>query len=214
MSSTESSEPGSEFGSEFESEFGSESGSTESATTKLVLGEVNGVFGVHGWNKVFSETAPRVNIVKYQQWYLSRKGGPWKRYEVVKGREQGKNVVVQLAGVTDRDAARELVGCTIAVERDQLPPLPDDEYYWSDLLGFEVVATDGRAFGTLERMFETGANDVMVVSAVSDVASGAGSEGTVTGTESEILIPWIKGSVVQEVLMQQRKIVVDWDPDY
>lgn len=180
---------------------------------KLPLGAINGVFGVHGWNKVFSDTVPRENIVGYGVWYLADKNDKrsdvWKRYEVTAGKVQGKNVVVKLDGIDDRDAAQRLVGCQVAVERDQLPPLSGDEYYWSDLLGFKVVDLQQRPIGVLERMFETGANDVMVVR-----AAGAVADSGAKMPEQEILVPWIRDSVVKNVGLEEQVIVVDWDPDF
>ena len=63
--------------------------------------------------------------------------------------------------------------------------------------------------GHVERLFETGANDVMVVrDARHNTVSDAAAE------EGEILIPWIRPSVVTTVDIPNRRIVADWDPDF
>lgn len=110
-------------------------------------------------------------------------------------------MVAQLKGVDSRDQAATLTGCDIAVTRADLPALQAGEYYWTDLIGATVVDAKSVSLGLVERLFETGANDVMVV-------RGAGHAG------SEILIPWVLPSVITQVDLQQRRITVDWDPDY
>jgi 16S rRNA processing protein RimM len=75
--------------------------------------------------------------------------------------------------------------------------LPEDEYYWTDLLGLSVVLADGRELGTLENMLATGANDVMVVRG-----------------ERERLIPFVPGQYVKQVDLDGRRVIVDWDPDF
>lgn len=164
---------------------------------KLVpLGKISGVFGLQGWVKVFSDTDPREQIVTYKQWILL-KGRDERTVRVIRGKRQGKSVVARLEGVEDRTAAELLIGQTIAVRRSQLPALPEDEYYWSDLVGLEVVTVDGVEFGKIDYLFQTGANDVMSVKG-----------------EKERLVPWIREQVVKEVDLQAGRVVVDWDPDF
>ena len=128
----------------------------------ILLGQVSGLFGVKGWVKVHSDTEPRDNILNYSPWYVRRQDG-WQTYEVIAGRPHGKGIVAQLANCPDRDAAAELIGSTIAIHRDQLPAAPEDEYYWSDLIGLQVMTMDDRPLGRVDHLLETGANDVYVV---------------------------------------------------
>ncbi len=162
----------------------------------LVVGRVVGLFGVHGWVKVLSHTDPREEIVRYHPWFLRRET-QWQPIKVVDGHRHGKGVIARLAGVEDRDAARELVGVDIAIRRDQLPPLDPGEYYWADLEGLRVVTVDGVELGTVDHLLETGANDVLVVR-----------------NDRERLIPYIRGDVVVEVDREAGVMRVDWDPDF
>ena len=70
---------------------------------------------------------------------------------------------MKLAGIDDRDAAALWTGSDVAVDRDRLPALAENEYYWSDLIGLDVMTRDGVALGKVENLLETGANDVLVV---------------------------------------------------
>lgn len=170
----------------------------------VVLGKIIGFFGVRGWVKVFSDTDPRENIVTYPQWWLGDKNNR-KPVKVRTGKRSGKHVVVQLDGIDTRELAETLLGKEISVLRTSLPQLGRDEFYWTDLVGCSVVDLHGTEIGPVDRLFETGANDVMVVidhRKDSDTFNG------------EILIPWIRPSVITSIDLGLRKIVVDWDPDF
>lgn len=162
----------------------------------LILGKISGVFGVKGWVKVFSYTDPRENILQYPRWLL-RKGSAEQTVEVVAGQLQGKSVVASLKGVIDRDQAAALNGWTVMIERDQLPPASEGEYYWADLQGLKVITTQGIYFGHVDHLLETGANDVLVVSG-----------------ERERLIPFLQGQTIVSIDLVQGLIVVDWDPEF
>ena len=164
----------------------------------IVVGRVSGLHGVQGWVKVFSETSPRENILSYNPWYLRSPEG-WNAYSVQAGRKQGKTLVAKLQGCNDREAARSLMGHEIAVERGQLGSYEarDGEYFWVDLEGLDVITTEGIELGRIDHLFQTGSNDVMVVKG-----------------ERERLIPWLWRQVVEEVDLRQRRIVVDWDPEF
>jgi 16S rRNA processing protein RimM len=162
---------------------------------KIILGKISGVFGVKGWMRVFSNTEPRWAIGDYDQWFVKVKG-QWKSFEIeeAQAHQAEKSVVVKLKGIDDREVARGLMGCSIAVNREQLPQLDEDEFYWADLFGYQVVQVDGRVIGELTGYMETGANDVMVVKTV----------------EGEELIPWVWDEVIVDVLDDEKIIQVDW----
>jgi len=161
----------------------------------VTLGRISGVYGVKGWVRVYSHTQPRERILDYSPWRISPDGKALR--EVVTGRRQGKGVVARIEGIDDRDAAAQLIGAEITVPRDRLDAAPPGVYYWTDLEGLEVVTTDGQVLGTVDHLFETGANDVMVV----------------TG-DKERLIPFVEPQVVRQVDFDAGRMVVDWDPDF
>jgi len=161
------------------------------------LGRINGLYGVKGWVKVFSETQPRDNILTYTPWLIRQAHAEWHSVVVTAGRQQGKGIIAHLQGYHDPDAARKLMGAEIAIHRDQLAPLADNEYYWADLQGLTVETKDGTPLGTVDYIFDTGANDVLVV----------------TG-ERERLIPFIQGQTILEVDLPGRMIRVEWEPEF
>ena len=162
----------------------------------ITLGKIIGVFGVQGWVKVYSHTAQQTDILRYKPWYLL-KNGTWSKIKVLTGKRQGKGLVAQLVGVADRDAALALNGISIGVPRGSLPEPTEGEYYWSDLVGSTVTTIEGHALGTIDYLFETGANDVMVVQG-----------------ERERWVPWIMEDVVKSVDLVDGSVLVAWDPDF
>jgi 16S rRNA processing protein RimM len=162
----------------------------------VILGRITGLYGLQGWVKVFSHTRPREGILNYEPLYLNLRG-EWRVVNVQDGRLQGKGIILKLSGYDDRDAAAGLLGCELAIHREQLPPLPAGEYYWADLEGLQVVTVNGVELGTIERLLETGANDVMVVAG-----------------ERERLIPFLQGEVITRIDLEQGVLQVDWDPTF
>ena len=160
-----------------------------------MLGRVAGLYGVRGWIKVFSYTEPRDAILEYRRWCLST-GGHWRQHTVREGRRQGKSIVASIEGIDDRDAAAELVGGDIAVDREDLPAPGDSRWYWADLEGMTVVHRDGTALGRVAYLLETGANDVLV-----------------TTGDRERLIPFVAEEVILDVDLDKRVITVDWEWD-
>lgn len=161
----------------------------------IILGRITGLFGVRGWVKLFSYTSPRTNILEYASCYLNR-AGKWKACEILEGHSQGKGIVARFKGFEDREQAVVLIGADIAVRRDQLPEAEAGAYYWTDLENLRVQTLEGRELGQVERLFETGSNDVLVING-----------------ERQRLLPYID-SVIRAVDLEQGLIIVDWDPDF
>ena len=161
----------------------------------MLLGRVAGPFGVKGWIKVFSYTEPREAILDYDPWFM-KQGDAWQATKVVDGKRHGKSVIAQLEGIVDRDAAAELIGRDIAIERDDMPSPADGSYYWSDLEGLQVVHRDGTELGRVAYLLETGANDVLV-----------------TAGDKERLIPFVAERVILDVDFAKGVITVDWEWD-
>ncbi len=166
----------------------------KSAHKQVALGYISAVHGIKGWVKVHSWTRPMEAILEYQPWLLGEDRKPVK---LVDGRKQGKGMAALLPGYNAREQAAALVGQQIFVGRDQMPPTEEDEYYWSDLEGLEAHTTDGEVLGRVDKMMETGANDVLVIRG-----------------DREHLVPFIQGQYVMRVDLEAGLIVVDWDPDF
>jgi len=168
----------------------------EDSPERIALGRINGHFGVKGWVKIYSYTKPREQIVAYPTWWL-RLGREWRSIKVLEGKAQAKTVIARLEGIDSREQAEVLIGAEIAINRDQLQPVAEGEYYWVDLIGLQVETLSGESLGVVEDLMETGANDVLVIRG-----------------ERERLIPFVQGQFVKEVDLKAGKMRVDWDPEF
>jgi 16S rRNA processing protein RimM len=100
-------------------------------------------------------------------------------------------VILDLEGIPDRDAAEALRGWIVQVPETEAWKLPRGRFYWHQIIGLRVVTTDGEEVGTVAEILETGANDVYVVK----------------GGGGERLIPAIK-QVVTEIAPERGEMVV------
>ncbi len=162
----------------------------------LKLGKISGVFGVKGWLKIYANTDKKEDILSYKPWYVER-NKVRQPVKIKAGKPHGKTIIVLFEGIDDRNEAERWVGCDIYMSSDQLPTLKKNEYYWSDLIGLNVVSLNGDDYGTIDHMLETGANDVIVVKG-----------------ERERLIPFVLEQVVKSVDLNDGKMLVDWDADF
>lgn len=169
---------------------------------ETVIGRITSVFGVKGWLKVYSFTDPKEGILNYTNWVLDLDG---KRIPVKleEGRRQGQAIVVRLRGISDRELARTYSGAEVKVPTAELPELPEGEFYWRQLQGLDVFTVEGECLGYVDHLIETGSNDVLVVHA---------TPGSID--QRERLIPYRPDEVVREINLAERKLVVDWDPEF
>ena len=75
----------------------------------------------------------------------------------------GRGLVAKFLGTDDRSAAEKFKGLLVAVPRSSLPKNSEDEYYWSDLIGLQVVNLAGESLGVVDNLLDTGANQVLCV---------------------------------------------------
>lgn len=75
----------------------------------------------------------------------------------------------------------------VYIRTEEIPPLPEGEYYHHQVLGLRVITDEGTELGSIASILETGSTDVYVIKP---------AEG------KEILIPNI-GSVVKEINLEK-----------
>jgi len=100
-------------------------------------------------------------------------------------------MIWELAALSDRAAAEAWAGASVLVAESALPETGEDEYFNFELLGAEVVDTDGRPLGAIREVVATGANDVLVAQ----------------GPRGEILIPLTRHAIAAVERGRHRVIV-------
>ncbi len=163
-----------------------------------IMGRVAAAYGVQGWLKIQPYTAEPGNLADYRTWWFGDEKRGWRELDVLQSMlHGGKTVVAQVMGCHDRTTAEAYRGLLVALPRNRLPQPEQDEYYWSDLIGLEVVNEAGERLGVVDTLQDTGANQVLCVQ----------------GANGEILIPFI-ASVIKQVDLNGKVIRVDWQADY
>jgi len=177
----------------------------------VVMGRIVAPYGVYGWLKVLPDTEAIDGLFDYDTWWLG-KGDDWREMVVETAKLHNDVIVVKLQGIDDRDAAFACKGKQIAVPREQLPEPDENEYYWSDLIGLRVENSQGVDFGLITEVFETGANDVLVVKpdVVEPNVANADAD---KQKPQERLLPFV-ATVVLEVDLKAKTMLVDWDEDF
>jgi len=132
---------------------------TSPATGKRVaLAAVAGAHGVKGELrlKLFSDSVE--SLARHSRLYV---GGRELALKDIK--DGGKTAIARFEGISDRSAAEALRGSLVEVDRDQLPPLEEGEYYHADMIGLPCVDGAGVTVGTVVAVENFGAGDLLEV---------------------------------------------------
>lgn len=165
--------------------------SDEGSPGRVAVGRINAPWGVRGHVKVTPFTSNPERLTAGAVVLLL--GQPTRIIDV---RHPRGFPIVLFEGYQDRNAAEELRDSLIEIDAADLPPLPEDEYYIHDLIGLEVVSTEGAVIGRLDDVIGTGANDVYLVK-----RPGA----------RDVLVPAIE-DVVVEVDLERGRVVIEVVP--
>lgn len=134
-----------------------------SGSKKLLIGKIQATQGIKGQLRVIPFAGDASSISKLDSVFIKSPTGVMEEFSVVSAKAHGKRVILTLKPFDNINQVLHLVGREIYADRVALPELPSDEFYWSDLLGLQVVTTDGEELGELVDIIETGSNDVYVV---------------------------------------------------
>lgn len=83
--------------------------------------------------------------------------------ELVNYRWHGERILLQFAGYDTPETSQALVGCVLGVPEAECVALETDEFYDWQLVGCQVVTTDGATLGTVREVLHNGPQDVLVV---------------------------------------------------
>jgi 16S rRNA processing protein RimM len=90
-------------------------------------------------------------------------GPRYQGYTIKALRWHGGDLLVSLEELPDRTAVEIFRNVIVSVKGDDIPELPEGEYYLHQLVGMEVVTDEDEVLGILQEVLITGANDVYLV---------------------------------------------------
>lgn len=173
----------------------------------IEVGRIADAWGIKGWFKVVPHSADPEALFASKNWFLlpTERGAQTftgvARLSVKEAKEHSDTVVAIANGVDDRTAAEALRGSRIFISRSHFPKAAEDEYYWVDLIGLDVVNREDVALGVIKELLSTGAQTVLVMDYQED------------GKICERMIPFVS-AYVDDVDLKARRIRVDWQADY
>jgi len=160
-------------------------------SSRIVVGAFGGAFGVKGEVRLKSFCADPIAIGDYTPLYTA----DGRAFATIVITGQASNALTaRVDGVVTKEDADALKGCELFAERDKLPSLPDDEYYYADLVGLLVVDTGGAEIGRVKSVQNHGASDILEV--------------TKSGGDGVILLPFTR-AIVPTVDLTAGRIVAD-----
>jgi len=159
--------------------------------SRVIVGAIAGAFGVKGEVRLKSFCADPAAIADYTP--LHSKDG--RRFATVVLTGAASNALTaRIDGVTTKEEADALKGTELYAERDQLPSLPDDEFYHADLIGLPVYDAGGQLLGKVKAVLNHGASDLLEIH--------------IPGAKSTVLLPFTNAAV-PTVNLAAGRIVAD-----
>ncbi|WP_338849594.1 ribosome maturation factor RimM [Massilia sp. W12] len=163
----------------------------------VLVGHVTGAFGVQGWVKIRPYSSDADAMFGAKTWWLDKP--QMQDVDVRQVKQHGADLVALFTGIAGRDGAEALKGAQIMISRSRFPALSDGEYYWTDLIGMQVVNLQGQVLGQVADMMDNGAHPILRL--------------TQEGQKEERLIPFVD-QFVREVDLAKRQISADWELDF
>lgn len=168
----------------------------------VLVGHVTGAYGIQGWVRIKPYSPDADALLAAKTWWLDKP--EFRDVDMLHAKMHGEDVVAQLMGVADRNAAEALKGAAVQVRRSHFPPLANDEFYWVDLMGLVVDNVQGEHLGVVSDLMDNGAHPILRV-----VAPAAPD----SDRQKEWLIPFVD-QFVRTVDQNAKKITVDWELDF
>jgi 16S rRNA processing protein RimM len=148
----------------------------------IEVGTVIEAYGIRGALKIRPFSNDPVALLAAKEIWLTGVRLPESRdFQVYKAKEHSGSVILELVGLTDREIALSFKSSTVWVSRSKFPPLEENEFYWTDLMGVEVHNLQGESFGVVKEIVDNSAQTVLIVS---------------NDTKKQHLIPFVESFII------------------
>ncbi|CAL4322129.1 Ribosome maturation factor RimM [Buchnera aphidicola (Pterocallis alni)] len=159
----------------------------------LIIGKIGSPYGIKGWNHLFSYTEKKIHIFQYQPWFI-KKDHQWGQIQLEDKKNINKKIIIKIHNVNDRNQAQKLINISIAINSNQLPKLPQLEYYWKDIMLCNVFNKKNKYVGKVINILQSNTNDILILQNIH---------------KKEILIPFIQKKMIQKVDIYKKTIHIN-----
>jgi 16S rRNA processing protein RimM len=166
----------------------------------VCVGKIVGLKGIKGLLKVKSYTEDPQNIAQFGA-LLTDSGLAITNLHVHE--VHPTHLVVSCRQITDRTQAESMKGQNLSIHRHDLPEIPEDEYYYVDLVGLDVLDHEGEKIGTIKQVANFGGGDFL------EIDLGAGQKvATILFSREDVPVVSIKD---RHVIVQRESLLVTSD---
>lgn len=131
---------------------------------RICVARIGAAHGVRGEVKLWSFTQDPAAVATYGP--LETQDGKL-RFEIEALHPAKDHFVARIAGIGDRDAAEKLRNLELYISRARLPDIEEtDTFYHADLIGLDVLTSDGRQVGTVRAVHNFGAGDIIEITPI------------------------------------------------
>ena len=123
---------------------------------KILVGKIVAPQGIRGECRVQTYSESEKDFQKFH--IISAKFNA-EQFHFVRVLKPGL-VIAKIDGFDDRNTVETLRGVQLFISRDDLPKLKDNEYYQSDLIGFDVIR-DNNKIGIVSGFQNFGGGDII-----------------------------------------------------
>ena len=158
----------------------------------LSFGKISKVHGKTGELKIVPFSKRSDNLLKLERLFIKKHlyEEPTE-YKISKVRNQNNTSIIKLEDIGSIEAAEQLKGSIVMVDKTDLPELNDDEYYALQLIGLRVITNEGLYIGKITNVIDRAPQDILIVQ------NGG----------HEYLIPMID-TIISEINLEDSKVII------
>ena len=147
----------------------------------IIVGKILSTQGINGWVTIQSFTSNPKDIFTYDLKVLVE--DIYQDIKVMEYNFMPKKTTMKIEGLNSIEQANKYLKKYIYISKTDLPIINDDEYYWHQLIGLNVVNEEDIILGVVDSLFTSGDNDVLVVKK--------------DNSSQEVFIPFLKKHLVK-----------------
>lgn len=132
----------------------------------FTVGKIVNTHGIKGELKILPQTDfPEERFAKGSQLFVFHKDAAVEMNSLtIESSRLHKNVyIIQFKDLNHINEAESYKGCILKVSEQARFELAPDEYYYSEIIGCEVMSENGETLGVITEILTPGANDVWVI---------------------------------------------------